>query len=171
MTGRQCRSAGKELSFCLSRLANSGPDDTGAKKMSVLGRTVCCLGVSQSTMGQIAEELQCSIICDAPLTEAFINDGSSRHVFVGTVSSLSPAELAEAISATASAGGDSKDSAALTDIQSSFPQPARKSPITTKKGNILSPRPDRAGQRRRHTTALPAHVWNRVNLTTQSHWR
>lgn len=44
----------------------------------------------------------------APLTEVFISDGSSRHVFVGAVSSLSPAELAAAISAAAPAGGGFK---------------------------------------------------------------
>ena len=44
----------------------------------------------------------------APLTEFFISDGSSRHAFVGAVSSLSPAELAAVVSAGAPAGGGFK---------------------------------------------------------------
>ena len=44
----------------------------------------------------------------APLTEIFISDGSSRHAFVGAVSSLSPAELAAVVSAGAPAGGGFK---------------------------------------------------------------
>lgn len=44
----------------------------------------------------------------APLTEVFISDGSSRHDFVGAVSTLSPAELAAVISAAAPAGGGFK---------------------------------------------------------------
>ncbi|WP_205629978.1 hypothetical protein, partial [Dechloromonas denitrificans] len=39
----------------------------------------------------------------APVTEIFISDGSSRHAFVGAISSLSPAELAAVISAGAPA--------------------------------------------------------------------
>jgi hypothetical protein len=41
----------------------------------------------------------------APLTEVFISDGSSRYDFVGAVSSLSPVELAEVVSANAPVGG------------------------------------------------------------------
>lgn len=41
----------------------------------------------------------------APITEVFISDGSSRYAFVGAVSSLSPSELAEVVSAGAPAGG------------------------------------------------------------------
>lgn len=44
----------------------------------------------------------------APLTEIFISDGSSRHDFVGAVSSLTPDELATVISAAAPAGGGFK---------------------------------------------------------------
>ncbi|WP_265942544.1 hypothetical protein [Dechloromonas sp. A34] len=44
----------------------------------------------------------------APLTEVFISDGSSRYAFVGAVSSLSPDELAEAVSAAAPAGAGFK---------------------------------------------------------------
>ena len=44
----------------------------------------------------------------APLTEIFISDGSSRHAFVGAVSSLSPAELAAVVSAAAPAGAGFK---------------------------------------------------------------
>lgn len=41
----------------------------------------------------------------APLSEVFVSDGSSRHAFVGAVSTLSPSELAAVVSAAAPAGG------------------------------------------------------------------
>lgn len=44
----------------------------------------------------------------APVTEVFVSDGSSRHAFVGAISSLSPAELAAVVSAGAPAGGGFK---------------------------------------------------------------
>lgn len=44
----------------------------------------------------------------APVSEAFVSDGSSRHLFVGIVSPLAPAQLAEAIAASAPAGGNFK---------------------------------------------------------------
>jgi len=44
----------------------------------------------------------------APVSEVFVSDGSSRHVFVGVVSPLAPAQLAEAIAAGAPAGGTFK---------------------------------------------------------------
>jgi len=42
----------------------------------------------------------------APVSEVFVSDGSSRHSFVGMVSSLAPVELAAAIAAGAPAGGN-----------------------------------------------------------------
>lgn len=59
----------------------------------------------------------------APLTEVFVSDGSSRYAFVGAVSSLSPAELAEAVSAGAPAGGGFKK-LSQTDQYSIFVSPA-----------------------------------------------
>src|SRR6185369_4908352 len=47
----------------------------------------------------------------------------------------------------------SKDSAVPTDIQSSFPRPARKSPITAKRGKYSVVGTRSSEQRRRHTTA------------------
>lgn len=41
----------------------------------------------------------------APISEVFVSDGSSRHSFVGMVSSLAPVELAAAIAEGAPAGG------------------------------------------------------------------
>jgi hypothetical protein len=42
----------------------------------------------------------------APVSEVFVSDGSSRHSFVGMVSSLAPVELAAAIALGAPAGGN-----------------------------------------------------------------
>lgn len=42
----------------------------------------------------------------APVSEVFVSDGSSRHSFVGMVSSLGPVELAAAIALGAPAGGN-----------------------------------------------------------------
>ena len=44
----------------------------------------------------------------APVTEVFISDGSSKHTFVGVVSSLPPDQLADAIATGAPAGGNFK---------------------------------------------------------------
>lgn len=41
----------------------------------------------------------------APVTEVFVSDGSSRHAFVGVISSLPPDQLAEALAAAAPAVG------------------------------------------------------------------
>jgi hypothetical protein len=41
----------------------------------------------------------------APLSEVFVSDGSTRHSFIGVVSSLPPEQLAEAAAAAAPAGG------------------------------------------------------------------
>lgn len=41
----------------------------------------------------------------APVSEIFISDGTSRHAFVGAISSLSPSALAAVISAAVPAGG------------------------------------------------------------------
>lgn len=43
-----------------------------------------------------------------PVTEVFVSDGSSRHNFVGVVSSLAPEQLAEAIASGAPAAGTFK---------------------------------------------------------------
>jgi hypothetical protein len=42
----------------------------------------------------------------APVIEVFVSDGSSRHSFVGMVSSLAPVELAAAVAVGAPAGGN-----------------------------------------------------------------
>ena len=42
----------------------------------------------------------------APVSEVFVSDGSSRHSFVGMISSLAPIELAAAIAVGAPAGGN-----------------------------------------------------------------
>jgi len=44
----------------------------------------------------------------APITEVFVSDGSSQHIFVGVVSSLPPDKLAEALATGAPAGGNFK---------------------------------------------------------------
>ena len=44
----------------------------------------------------------------APVSEVFVSDGSSRHSFVGVLSSLAPVELAAAIAVGAPAGGNFK---------------------------------------------------------------
>jgi hypothetical protein len=44
----------------------------------------------------------------APLSEVFVSDGSTRHSFVGVVSSLPPDQLAATVAATAPAGGSFK---------------------------------------------------------------
>lgn len=41
----------------------------------------------------------------APLSEVFVSDGSTRHSFVGVVSSLPPDQLAEKVATAAPAGG------------------------------------------------------------------
>ena len=63
------------------------------------------------------------LLFGAPLTEVFISDGSSQYVFVGAVSSLSPAELAAVVSAAAPAGGGFKR-LSRTDRYSIFVSPA-----------------------------------------------
>ena len=58
----------------------------------------------------------------APISEIFISDGTSRHVFVGAVSSLSPSALAAVVSAAAPAGGGFKR-VSRTDRYSPFVSP------------------------------------------------
>lgn len=85
---------------------------------ATLGNAILCLddlapGYFYNAMGQHPYKIEngaywfktSAQLLGVPLTEVFISDGSSRYDFVGAVSSLSPVELAEAVSANVPAGG------------------------------------------------------------------